>query len=132
MRHAFSIYAVECLAVSAGATLLLAGTGLLGLGFAAIAGLNVGTFLLFGLDKAIAAYGPPRGATDGRRVPESLLLTFAALGAAPGAWLAMLVFRHKTRKVRFQAGIPILLLLEIGVGWLAFVAWPEIVPFLSR
>jgi uncharacterized membrane protein YsdA (DUF1294 family) len=44
----------------------------------------------------------------------------------------MLAFRHKTRKPRFRVGMPLLVVLDIGLGALAVVAWPELGAFLAR
>ena len=49
------------------------------------------TFIFFGLDKLKAKIG-------GKRIPEKTLLTLSILGGAPGAILAMSLFRHKTAK----------------------------------
>jgi len=61
----------------------------------AVAAVNVVTFFVFGWDKWRARRG-------GRRVPEATLwwLTFAT--GLVGAWTAMSVFRHKTRKSSFR------------------------------
>ena len=56
---------------------------------------NLIAFGMYGLDKRAAS----RGA---RRVPEARLLWPALFGGAPGSWLAMRVFRHKTRKLSFR------------------------------
>jgi len=57
---------------------------------------SVATFVLFGLDKGRARRS--RG-----RIPEAVLHLAAAIGGSAGALAGMLVFRHKTRKTRFQA-----------------------------
>jgi uncharacterized membrane protein YsdA (DUF1294 family) len=75
---------------------------------------NLITFLCFASDKRRAK----RGA---RRIPESTLLTLAALGGAPGAWLSMLVFRHKTRHARFAFGVPAILFGEAILLALYFI-----------
>jgi len=40
------------------------------------------------------------------RVPEASLWTVAILGGAVGLWLAMLLFRHKTKHLSFRIGVP--------------------------
>jgi len=62
--------------------------------------LNLLAFFAFGIDKR-------RARLQRRRTPESTLLLLAVLGGAPGAWLAVRVFRHKTRKFAFL--LPLLL-----------------------
>lgn len=47
------------------------------------------------------------------RIPEVTLLTAAALGGSMGAVIGMHLFRHKTRKLKFSLGLPLLLILHI-------------------
>lgn len=79
--------------------------------------INLTTVIVFRYDKGIAA----RGFT---RVPERILLLFAALGGTIGAYLAMYRFgeRHKTQKRWFQvlfwliAAVQVLLLIWLVIG----------------
>lgn len=60
---------------------------------------GVASLLTFGLywhDKR-------RATAQGQRTPEKLLHTAELLGGWPGALLAQQTFRHKTRKVSYQA-----------------------------
>jgi uncharacterized membrane protein YsdA (DUF1294 family) len=60
-----------------------------------LVGINVVALMLYGYDK--------RQASAGRsRVPELVLHTAALCGGSPGALLGQGLFRHKTRKLRFQ------------------------------
>ena len=66
---------------------------------------NICTFLVYGIDK--------QKARSGRwRIPESRLLLLAAVGGSLGAWMGMYVFHHKTRKVKFYLGIPLILVIQ--------------------
>jgi len=47
-----------------------------------------------------------------RRVSEAALLTIAALGGSAAMYAAMLCIRHKTRHIKFMAGIPLILLFQ--------------------
>lgn len=49
------------------------------------------------------------------RVPEATLLLFAALGGSPAMYITMHVIRHKTRKAKFMVGIPLIMVLQIGL-----------------
>jgi len=78
-------------------------------------GLNVFSFVLFGLDKWKAVH-------DRWRIPESKLLLAAVFGVF-GALLGMLVFRHKIRKPKFAIGVPAILILELAALAAAFAAY---------
>ena len=67
--------------------------------------MNVVSFLLYAYDKACACKGK-------WRIPELTLLSFAFWGGALGAFLAMYVFHHKTRHVRFQVCVPLFLSVQ--------------------
>jgi uncharacterized membrane protein YsdA (DUF1294 family) len=52
------------------------------------------------------------------RTPESRLWMFAFVGGAPGMWLAMKKFRHKTKHPSFRNGLPILsIFITVLAGW---------------
>ena len=75
------------------------------------AGVNILAFLSFAYDKHTAR-------NNGRRISESTLLVLAFLGPF-GAYGAMLMFRHKTQKIRFYF-VPVFLVLHIaGMAYLA-------------
>lgn len=61
---------------------------------AAVAGANIVGPVLMAVDKH-------RAQVRGRRVPEGNLLAWALLGGWPLMAVAMLAWRHKTRKARF-------------------------------
>ena len=73
--------------------------------------INIIAFVLYGLDKFKAR-------RHGWRIPEALLLLVAAIGGSLGSGMAMLAFRHKTRKPYFKIGIPLIIAGQI----LLFVA----------
>jgi len=64
------------------------------------------SFTIFGVDKLQSKKG-------GWRVPESRLLLIAFFGPF-GAYIGMLLFRHKTRKIKFFL-VPIFLLTQISL-----------------
>ena len=51
------------------------------------------------------------------RIPESTLLTVAALGGSIGSLFGMYLFRHKTRHLKFTLGIPVILILQIILAY---------------
>ena len=60
------------------------------------------------------------------RIPDSTLLTVAALGGSIGALAGMRVFHHKTRKRKFTLGIPLILALQLALfGWALGLSLPR-------
>lgn len=70
---------------------------------------NLVAFFLYGLDKWKAVRGL-------WRISERTLLLLALAGGSAGAFLAMRIFRHKTRHVLFQFGVPLIFLLQLTLG----------------
>ena len=59
------------------------------------------------------------------RIPEKTFFLIALLGASPGVFAGMLLFRHKTRHWYFMIGIPLILLLQIAaVCFVLLKAYP--------
>ena len=75
--------------------------------------LNVLAVIAMALDKLRAVRG-------GRRVPERTLLLLALPLAAPGAWLGMWMFSHKTSKASFKLAMVLVTLVNVA---LAFGVW---------
>lgn len=50
------------------------------------------------------------------RIPESTLLTVAALGGSIGCYAGMRLFHHKTRKPKFYIGIPVIFAVQVLVA----------------
>ena len=49
------------------------------------------------------------------RIPEKTLFLLAILGGSLGTNLGMNVFRHKTKHWYFVLGMPLILILQIGI-----------------
>lgn len=80
--------------------------------------LNVITFLVYGIDKWKAK-------KEKWRIPESTLLLLAVVGGSIGALLGMKVWHHKTMHKKFKYGIPLIIVLQIGVlGYLLKMTRP--------
>ena len=74
---------------------------------------NLLCFVLFALDKRKAQ-------RNQRRIPEKTLHLATLPGAAPGAWAAMLLLRHKNRKAAFWGVTLVLTLLQGAVLYFTF------------
>lgn len=68
--------------------------------------INLIAFLAMYIDKRKARYGK-------WRIPEQTLFILALIGGSIGAIVGMYVFRHKTKKLRFSIGFPVILILQI-------------------
>lgn len=67
---------------------------------------NLATFIIMGIDK--------RKAIKGKwRVSEKSLFYYAYLFGGFGIWMGMLIFRHKTKHLKFNIFIPLAVLLNI-------------------
>ncbi len=78
-------------------------------GWVYLLAVNVSAFLIFGIDKWKAV--------NGRwRISEKTLFFLAAVGGSVGALAGMVGFHHKIRKPLFYLGVPLVLLLQIGIG----------------
>lgn len=73
------------------------------------------TFILYYLDKK-------RSLEGGYRISRKVLLLMSFLGGAAGGYLAMNIFRHKTRIWYFNVVNILSIVLHIAVA-LAFLFW---------
>jgi uncharacterized membrane protein YsdA (DUF1294 family) len=73
---------------------------------AILAAVNALALALFGVDKLKSMSG-------GWRIPETGLLLAAFCGPF-GAFAGMMLFRHKTRKIKFLM-VPVFALIQLGV-----------------
>lgn len=70
--------------------------------------INVIAFMLMGFDKR-------RAKRHAWRIPEKTLFGSALLGGSIGAIAGMQVFRHKTKHLSFQIGMPAILFIQIVI-----------------
>ena len=69
---------------------------------------------------AVYAWDKRRAGLHERRVPESVLLTLALLGGSPAALVAMVILRHKTRKISFLVKFAVVVAAQVGLAVLWF------------
>ena len=68
--------------------------------------INIIGFLIMWIDKRKAIKG-------NWRIPEKTLFIITALGGGIGTIVGMYTFRHKTQKIAFVIGFPVITILEI-------------------
>ena len=68
--------------------------------------INIIGFLIMWIDKRKAIKG-------NWRIPEKTLFIITALGGGIGTIAGMYTFRHKTQKIAFVIGFPVITILEI-------------------
>ena len=73
-------------------------------------GINVLTFLIYGIDKWKAKRGK-------WRIPEDTLIWLAIAGGSIGALLGLNLFRHKTQHKKFTLGVPSILLVQAALAY---------------
>lgn len=67
--------------------------------------INIISFIIFAVDK--------RNATRGKwRVREITLIELTIVGGSIGGLIAMYKLRHKTQKMKFKIGVPVILVLQ--------------------
>lgn len=59
-----------------------------------------------------------------RRISENFLFLCAFAFGSLGIYSGMKVFRHKTKKYKFSAGIPVLILLQFILGLYLYNTFP--------
>ena len=78
----------------------------------AVIAANVVAFLVFMIDKMLAKMSKKK------RIPEWFLMLVGLCFGATGAYLAMLLFKHKTEKYLFAILMPLLMAVQLG-----YVIW---------
>ncbi|MCK5111027.1 MAG: DUF1294 domain-containing protein [Arcobacteraceae bacterium] len=76
---------------------------------------NISTFLIYGFDKIQAI----RTAKKLSRVSEFNLLLLALLGGSIGSLVAMILFRHKIKKLSFIVKFIVVILIQV-MGYYLF------------
>ena len=71
-----------------------------------LAFINLLSFMCYAVDKRNAI-------RQKARIPERRLILLALAGGSAGALAAMYLFRHKTRKLKFKLGVPLILTLQL-------------------
>lgn len=75
--------------------------------------INIIAFLAMYIDKKRAKMGK-------WRIKEHTLFILALIGGSVGAIVGMYTFRHKTKKARFFIGFPVILIVEVLLGFMIY------------
>ena len=46
------------------------------------------------------------------RISESMLMMLAVVGGSGGIYLGMYMFKHKTKKIKFYLGVPLIMIIQ--------------------
>lgn len=76
-------------------------------------GVNLFTWILFGVDKYMATSGT-------WRISEKTLWFFSLIGGSAGGLFGMHLFRHKTKKVEFQLVMLCILSIQVVALYLLY------------
>lgn len=57
----------------------------------------------------VTVYDKRRARSHGRRVPERTLVWLSVFGGSAAMYITMRLIRHKTRHMKFMAGIPVIM-----------------------
>ena len=98
--------------------------------FIYLAVINLIAFGLFAVDKKRAVYNgeiekakrrrkPEPVRAKKRRIPEKTLFVAPAIGGSIGAMAGMWLLRHKTKHWYFVYGMPLILLVQLLIAWIA-------------
>ena len=74
---------------------------------------NIAAVFLVLYDKRCAIRGK-------RRISEATLLLWAALSGCMLMYISLFIAHHKTRKIKFMLGIPLIFILEVAAVFLIF------------
>lgn len=75
--------------------------------------INIIAFLSMYIDKR-------RAKMEKWRIKEHTLFILALLGGSIGAIAGMYIFRHKTKKAKFFLGFPVILIIQILLGFMIY------------
>ena len=67
---------------------------------------NIISFIIYGIDKLLAI-------KHLYRISEIALITLSSLGGSIGSILGMVIFHHKTKKIKFIILNPLILILQV-------------------
>lgn len=70
--------------------------------------INIIAFIIYGIDKWKAK-------KNRWRIPEKTLLLLAAIGGSIGSWAGMMIWRHKTKHLKFTIGVPLIFILQFAL-----------------
>lgn len=77
-------------------------------------GMNLISFVLCGVDKWKAKMHK-------RRISENSLLLSCILGGSVGFIVGMKIFSHKTKHLKFTVGVPLVLSIQVIIGYFVYM-----------
>ena len=52
------------------------------------------------------------------RIPEKTLIMLSLLGGSVAMYITMQLVRHKTKHIKFMLGIPLIIIIQLGLAYL--------------
>jgi uncharacterized membrane protein YsdA (DUF1294 family) len=78
----------------------------------------IGYLLFINLLSSALLFHDKRAAKRNKqRIRERTFFILAILGGSLGIFFSMLIFHHKTKKLKFMIGIPFILILQLIIGF---------------
>ena len=68
---------------------------------------------------AVCIYDKHQARRGGWRISEKFLFAISLIGGAVGMYLTMLQIRHKTKHMHFMVGLPIIILAQAAILFIA-------------
>ena len=68
---------------------------------------------------AVCIYDKHQARRGGWRISEKFLFAISLIGGAVGMYLTMLQIRHKTKHMNFMVGLPIIILAQAAILFIA-------------
>jgi uncharacterized membrane protein YsdA (DUF1294 family) len=75
--------------------------------------LNIAGFISAAIDKRRAIHKM-------WRIPEKVFFYISIFGGFPGVYISFIIFRHKTRHVKFMVGLPLIFIVQLIILFLTF------------
>ena len=60
------------------------------------------------------------------RISEKTLIMIAVIGGSVGAYMGMILYRHKTKHNKFRIGLPLILLIQLLIAFAVIIHFDDL------